>query len=969
MQQKICFLLLVIMACQMLHGQSEQRVAGQWLVHAESDEHVLAIQQQWVSGRVSGSGSPLLKQIMKKPMSLWLMTCPGDVTSEQFWVRQIGTFKGIQGVYPNRYIRHRGWPDDPDVSRQWQYSNPGGNGGIANADIDMDQAWDLTTGGVTPSGDSIVICIIDDGINGMHEDMQPNLWFNLNEIPANGLDDDGNGYIDDIRGWNVTTSSDEVYTGGGHGTPVAGVAGAKGNNGKGVSGVNWNVKLMIVNYGNPTEANALASYGYAYTMRRMYNHTGGKKGAYIVATNASWGIDKAGSDEAPLWCALYDSLGTVGILSCGATTNTDTDVDLEGDLPTSCQSDFLLSVTNINRSDTKVTNAGYGAKSIDLGAYGQQIYTVTRTSYGSFGGTSGATPHVTGVLGLLYSLPCRYFDSLAHVRPEMAARIAKDAILFGSKPNNSMNQISTTGGVLNAYNSLQHIHSLCGDCNTAPLGVQFHPKDQAVIVDWPSSIRARMAVRYRRVGELEWIVRQDVVQGFLIGPLQNCSEYEFQVGSACGQEEVSFRVSHYVHTTGCCLIPVPASLTADSGSVSLVVNAQPDAQIWVSYSTDNQTYNDTLLEGRSLYLDGIAACNAVTFRMVSRCRTYDNVSDTSRQIRVTTPCGTCTEAEYCLFDKKDDTQEWIAAFTIAGSRTLSGSSGQGYTSQAGVSRIDFVPDNAYPFALTVGYASTPFPDFFNIFADFNQDGEFQEEEHVYSTPAPITEGINGVIYVPDSAKIGYTRMRLILSYEKIDMGCDSDEFEYGEVEDYCVYISDRACPYDAQVKWLSSDRESMYFAIAHQQAVPDSVIVRYRVKGSTQWNEVLAVDSIRISGLEECTLYEFSFRSLCGQIKSSPTAVDTFRTACSNQVVGQEMYCRIWPNPAAQQLNFQCDQANEGTMFKVVDILGNEWQAPAASGGQNLWKVDVKACKPGVYQLVYKALNGAVQQVRFVKTD
>ncbi|MBP8754784.1 MAG: S8 family serine peptidase, partial [Chitinophagales bacterium] len=210
-------------------------------------------------------------------------------------------------------------PNDLSFPLQWNFYNDGTTGGIADADIDADEAWDITTGGLTALGDSIVIAVIDDGFDINHLDL--NFWKNYNEIPSNGIDDDGNGYIDDFNGWNVLTETDvlDEYL---HGTHVSGIAGAKGNNGFGVTGVNWDVKIMAVSIGLAVyESNALEAYAYVFDQRKLYDETNGEKGAFVVVTNSSFGIDYQLPEDYPIWCAMYDSLGRLGILNAAATIN------------------------------------------------------------------------------------------------------------------------------------------------------------------------------------------------------------------------------------------------------------------------------------------------------------------------------------------------------------------------------------------------------------------------------------------------------------------------------------------------------------------------------------------------------------------------------------------------------------------------------------------------------------------------
>src|SRR5690606_32602697 len=206
-----------------------------------------------------------------------------------------------------------------------------------------------------------------------------------------------------------------------HGTRVAGLVGAKGNNALGVVGANWDVKMMVVHYGTLNESNVVAAYTYPWEMRRRYNQSGGAEGAFVVATNASWGINNGQPDNYPIWCAVYDSLGAQGVLSCGSTTNSNVNVDVVGDMPTACTGEYLVSVTATNSDDMR--SGGYGAVSIDVAAPGSGVYTTNVDgTYGSASGTSFAAPLTAGVIGLLYSAPCPSLMDLVHSDPAPAAR-------------------------------------------------------------------------------------------------------------------------------------------------------------------------------------------------------------------------------------------------------------------------------------------------------------------------------------------------------------------------------------------------------------------------------------------------------------------------------------------------------------------------------------------------------------------
>lgn len=347
------------------------------------------------------------------------------------------------------------FPNDNQFEQQWSMHNTEQNSGTPDADIDAPEAWDISTGGLNALGDTIVVAVVDDGIMADHQDLAPNIWTNYHEIPDNGIDDDHNGYIDDIHGWDAYDSDGSIPSIG-HGTHVAGIIGAKGNNEYRIAGVNWNVKLMTARVKTPTTSIILEALGYILDQRALYDSTNGDIGAFVVATNSSFGVDKADCSSADysLWNDMYDAMGEYGILSATATMNTNLDVDSTGDVPTGCESDYIITVTNTMSNDVKNPSAAYGAVSIDLGAPGTGILS-TYTGGGTITltGTSFASPHVAGAVALMHSIMSPGFAQYYKKDGSSAAVIIKQMILDGTDPVSSLNGITVSGGRLNIYHT------------------------------------------------------------------------------------------------------------------------------------------------------------------------------------------------------------------------------------------------------------------------------------------------------------------------------------------------------------------------------------------------------------------------------------------------------------------------------------------------------------------------------------
>ena len=357
------------------------------------------------------------------------------------YLRQIPT---VEYAQIDHIVSNRTLPNDSLFTSQWDMSK-----------INLQKVWEKIQGGLTIENDTIVIGVIEPGgFEYKHQDLLPNIWQNHAEKPNNNIDDDNNGYKDDYYGLNIVSKNDKhnPYH---HGTSVAGIIGAKGNNTKGVSGVNWNVKIMLISECG-LESQIIEGYTYMLNQRKLYNETNGKKGAFVVATNASWGFPNKQESDMPLLCELYNELGKVGILNVAATDNIKRDVDKTFDIPSNCSSDYLIVVTNTDKQDKLYQAAAFGKISVDLGAPGQGSYTITsKNTYGTFGGCSAAAPHVTGAVGLLYATPSPQFIENCKKNPSETAVFLKDIILKGAVPIADLKDNTTSGGRLDIFQSYQ----------------------------------------------------------------------------------------------------------------------------------------------------------------------------------------------------------------------------------------------------------------------------------------------------------------------------------------------------------------------------------------------------------------------------------------------------------------------------------------------------------------------------------
>ncbi len=324
----------------------------------------------------------------------------------------------------------------------------------------FDELWCLNNSGLTPSGDTIVVGIIDNGFNYSLPDILPNIYTNYKEIPDNLKDDDGNGYVDDYYGFNGIQSQGDNHPLVNHGTQVSSVLGAKGNNQLLMTGAAQNIKMMICSASSNVDM--INCYEYFYNMKKKYNESNGREGAFIVCSSTSLGFANQFPKDQPELCEVFEKLNSVGISSTAATVNENINVDIQGDLPGLCPSISIIGVTNTGRSDTKVSSAGYGKTNVDIGATGENIPSISALGEYStnISGTSFSTPQVAAAIGLMYQF-CNSLTVLSKTKPDSAILYINDVLLNSGPQLIGLKNATSSGRRLDAYEMAINLTRKC----------------------------------------------------------------------------------------------------------------------------------------------------------------------------------------------------------------------------------------------------------------------------------------------------------------------------------------------------------------------------------------------------------------------------------------------------------------------------------------------------------------------------
>ncbi|MDZ7876464.1 MAG: S8 family serine peptidase [Saprospiraceae bacterium] len=780
MKKQLLFTLLSLIF-SVLTAQNSDHKAGQFIVQLKTDAAISALQK--THGFIERS------ELLSADLNIWCVFFDAK-NDEKALLKILKATPSVLEAQVNHILELRQTlPNDALFTQQWHHLNNGSSNSVVDADIDSDDAWDIAKGGVTLDGDTIVVAVIDNGTTLNHPDLVANHWYNRQEIPNNGIDDDQNGFIDDYAGWNASTRNDNV-DGGAHGTEVEGVIGASGNNGRGVSGINWAVKIMSI-VSDGSEASIVASYAYAYSQRRLYNRTNGKKGAFVVTTNSSFGSSFKFGADAPIWCGMYDSLGSVGILSVGATANTNDDVDQIGDLPSTCGSNYLIIVTATDNKDRKSTDAAFGVVNVDVAAPGDGIWTtLSNGDYGTARGTSLACPIVSGMVGLAYSVPCSDFINLSKTQPANTALFIRDKILKSVDVKANLQGKIATGGRVNSAETLRKIRDFCGTCpQPSRIKTTATTTDATITMNLPAG-QSRLTARYRQRGTANWTAIAQTAPPLSINGLLACTDYEVEVSTNCSLQP-SVAYSYFFKTDGCCSYPENVVINPIlNNSIAVKVSKITAATGYqVCLKESPQAFNcvvNTAFADTAFVVKNLKTCQNYTVFIRANCANNTVSADTVLSLK-TKGCSPCIDSNYCRASGST-ASEWIDSFGIADFGLISRKGG-------GYSRFDTIATTlksgkTYPLGIKPAFNSASFSEGARIWIDYNQDGDFLDVGEQIAEITSFTSTKTTNFTVPNTVVEGITRLRVAMKYvgfsNPLPQPCDN--YSGGEVEDYCIKI-------------------------------------------------------------------------------------------------------------------------------------------------------------------------------------
>ncbi len=477
-------------------------------------------------------------------------------------VRQLNSMPHVEYAEPDYVLRAHASPNDTYVSLQWGVNNIGqsirGVSGVNDADIDGFEAWDVRT-----SAANVVVAVIDSGTQWTHPDLDGNIWANADEIAGNGIDDDNNGYVDDVRGWDFFDNDNNPDDGDGHGTHTAGTVGAEGNNGTGVAGVAWDVQIMPLRFLGPfggSTSDAVLAVNYAVA-----------NGAPI--SNNSWG---GGPFSNSLNNAISNARNNNHLFVASA-GNDGRNTDSNPAYPASYSHDNIISVASIDNRDNLAGTSNFGTTTVDLAAPGVDIAsTYSGSGYVWSSGTSMAAPHVAGAAAILLAENPSW--SYADIRDRIYATVR-----FTSATLNT----TATGGVLNLADAL----GTGGPANTAPTANIGSPSNGSTFTEGDSVSFSGSA--------------SDNEDGNISASLVWTSNLDGQIGAGASFSTSSLSVGSHTITAS---VSDSGGLSGDD-TISITVQADTPANTAPTASIGSPSNGSTFTEGDSVSFSGSASDN------------------------------------------------------------------------------------------------------------------------------------------------------------------------------------------------------------------------------------------------------------------------------------------------------------------------------------------------------------------------
>lgn len=907
---------------------------------------------------------------LSKSLPIYLIESESFKGNEKNISHRIAGLSSVALAQVNHYISQRGpVPNDTRYSDQWQWNNTGANNGVAGADVSAEKAWGITTGGITAAGDTIVVCVVDDGTDINHEDLVNNLWFNKGEIPDNGIDDDGNGYVDDVNGWNFQSYSSNVNTGN-HGVNVGGMIGASGNNGIGVSGINWNVKIMNVVYAGVTEDAVIQSYDYPLQSRLLYNSSNGAQGSFVVSVNSSWGIDYGKPEDAPIWCNFYDIMGEAGILNVAATANGNINVDEVGDLPTACPSPYLISVGRTTKTDL-YDKCGYGPISIDLGAPGVAIVTTrSKNRYTTTSGTSFASPLVAGMVALLYSYPCDKIGNEIHKDYAAFALAVKNAILNGVDVKSEYADKCLSGGRANAFKALENIALLCSACQPESVSELNYLDENNYNVIFANDDNQKI-LRYRPKDSTDWVTVNNVHSPLTVELPLTCTEYEFQMQTICPDDTSAWGPIKVLKSARCCNSLDNVAFFFDSTGVLNVtnINLNQDVNSIIHYKETSEVgYTELEADQDTMKISGLKECTFYDIFISALC--IDSSTVKSKVYKVFSAC-TSTCGNFNCIPNTNGTSGYIEDFKMNGTLAQTGDN-NGYINFGDHLNIS-APDSG-PFQTIINIKRTDFNDArLRLYIDFNKDNDISAGELFWEQS--LGTNSSRVEFTHDfyNALIpGTYKMRLMLVFNSSSGPCDAG---LGETEDYCLEIYhalQNECKevdtiYQKNVTFTSID-------LSWDKPQDDALVYVYRYKELPGGDYTYLSDTahkITLKNLESCKDYEFGIYTVCFTDSSNFKTIN-FRTDCTNATnsVSQNIQWKVFPNPFVDNISVLLTSYTNGEgRLRLTDAKGSivyDRKLQLTTGDHYIDLGSNSHLLPGMYILTFTDGKG-IKSIKLIK--